>query len=88
VTQDTGASGKPDRATHEPSPDGLGHTVSVPSAVADALLAVVEATRAYLPPDGISAQECLNRILSATDNPTINPIIREIEQCTPEQITK
>ena len=30
--------------------------------------AVVEATGAYLPPDGISEQECLNRILAATDN--------------------
>jgi Lar family restriction alleviation protein len=45
----------------------------------DALLAVVEATRAYLPPDGIDAKECLSRILGATDNPTINPIIFEIE---------
>ena len=45
-----------------------------------ALLAVVEATRAYLPPDGIDAQECLNRILAATDNPKINPFIREMEQ--------
>ena len=45
----------------------------------DALVAVVEATRAYLPPDGIDAQECLNRILEATDNPTINPVIFEIE---------
>lgn len=45
----------------------------------DAILAVVAATRAYLPPDGIDAQECLNRILAATDNPTINPIILEAE---------
>lgn len=44
-----------------------------------ALLAVVAATRAYLPPDGIDAQECLNRILAATDNPTINPYILEAE---------
>lgn len=45
----------------------------------DALLAVVEATRAYLPPDEIDAKECLSRILEATDNPSINPIIFEIE---------
>lgn len=43
--------------------------------VAEALLAVVNATRAYLPPDGISEQECINRILEATDNPKINPVI-------------
>lgn len=44
-----------------------------------ALIAVVEATRAYLPPDGISAQECINRVLAATDNPAITPIILEAE---------
>jgi hypothetical protein len=48
--------------------------------MAKALMAVVNATRAYLPPDGIDAQECLNRILGATDNATINPIIFEIER--------
>lgn len=47
--------------------------------LAKAILAVVAATRAYLPPDGIDAQECLNRILAATDNPAINPIIRDLE---------
>ena len=46
----------------------------------DAVLAVVDATRAYLPPDGIDAKECLSRILAATDNPTINPIIMEAER--------
>jgi hypothetical protein len=45
----------------------------------DAVIAVVEATRAYLPPDGIDAQECISRILEATDNPAINPVIFEIE---------
>jgi hypothetical protein len=43
------------------------------------VLAVVGATRAYLPPDGIDAQGCINRILQATDNPTINPIIERAE---------
>ncbi len=40
----------------------------------EAIHAVQDATAAYLPPDGIDAQECLNRILQATDNPTINAI--------------
>ena len=48
-------------------------------AMKGSLLPVVEATRAYLPPDGINAQECINRILAATDNPTISPIIAELE---------
>ena len=45
----------------------------------DALLAVVNAVRAYLPPDGISAAELIDRVIGATDNPDINPIIREYE---------
>ena len=45
----------------------------------EAIMEIVSATRAYLPPDGISAQECLNRIIGATDNATINPIIAEME---------
>jgi hypothetical protein len=49
------------------------------NAVADALLAVVSAVRDYLPPDGINQHECLNRVIGATDNPTINPFIAEIE---------
>ncbi|GMM94183.1 hypothetical protein [Qipengyuania sp. MTN3-11] len=44
----------------------------------EALRAVVDAVRDYLPPDGIDAQECLNRIIAATDNPEINPVIAEI----------
>jgi hypothetical protein len=40
--------------------------------VLEALDAVVSATGAYLPPDGISKDECINRILQATDNPRIN----------------
>lgn len=34
----------------------------------EALQDVIAATSAYLPPDGIDARECLNRILMATDN--------------------
>lgn len=49
------------------------------AALVEAILAVVNATRAYLPPDGIDAKECISRILEATDNPTINPIILEAE---------
>lgn len=46
--------------------------------IQEALLAVVDATRAYLPPDGIDEQECISRILQATDNAEISPIILEI----------
>jgi hypothetical protein len=52
---------------------------SIPAPVAAALLAVVDAVRDYLPPDGISEQECLNRVIGAVDNSDINPFIREIE---------
>lgn len=55
------------------------HEAEIAAAVERALMAVVDAVRDYLPPDGIDAQECLNRIIGATDNPEINPIIAEIE---------
>ena len=45
-----------------------------------ALLAVVDATRAYLPPDGISERECISRIIEATDNLSITPIILAAEK--------
>ena len=44
-----------------------------------AIMFTVDATRAYLPPDGISAKDCLSMIIGATDNPEINPIIADIE---------
>lgn len=44
-----------------------------------ALQAVIAATRAYLPPDGITAQEHLSRILAATDNPEINADLSKVE---------
>lgn len=47
--------------------------------IEQALLAVVDATRAYLPPDGTDEQTCINRILEATDNPEISPIILRLE---------
>lgn len=37
--------------------------------------AVTVATIAYLPPDGISKDECISRVLAATDNPEINAIM-------------
>ena len=50
------------------------------SDLTSALLAVIDATRAYLPPDGIGEQECLNRIIGATDNQAINPFIRAADE--------
>lgn len=44
-----------------------------------ALLNVVNAVRDYLPPDGISDVEFIRRVVASTDNPTINPVIRELE---------
>jgi hypothetical protein len=61
------------------APAGLRHAVSVPDALADALLSVVDAVRDYLPPDGISKDEALTRIIGALDNAEINPFIREFE---------
>lgn len=47
-------------------------------ALTDALAEVVRATRAYLPPDGISADELISRVIAATDNHTINAAMGEI----------
>lgn len=47
-----------------------------------ALLAVVDAIRNYLPPDGITADECLTRIIEATDNTHITPHILVLEEQT------
>ena len=61
----------------------LGQHHTLPGREADlevALMAVVNATRLYLPPDGIEAKDCISMILEAVDNPTINPIILDIER--------
>ena len=52
--------------------------------IAEALLGVVNATRAYLPPDGIDEKTCINRILEATDNPEMARIIQRIEERQPK----
>jgi beta-phosphoglucomutase-like phosphatase (HAD superfamily) len=48
-----------------------------------ALLNVVNAVRDYLPPDGISDVEFIHRVVASTDNPTINPVIRKLENGRP-----
>lgn len=40
-----------------------------------AILTIVAALSKHLPPDGISARDCISEILGATDNATINPYI-------------
>lgn len=40
-----------------------------------AIKAVTDATGAYLPPDGISKDELISRVLAATDNPEINAVM-------------
>ena len=37
----------------------------------DAVVAIIEASRAYLPPDGIGKDEFITRVLEAVDNPRI-----------------
>jgi hypothetical protein len=38
----------------------------------EALLTIVDAARAYLPPDGFDKDEFITRVLEAIDNPKIN----------------
>ena len=40
----------------------------------EALLSIIDAARAYLPPDGIGKDEFIARVLEATDNPRISPL--------------
>jgi hypothetical protein len=44
-----------------------------------AVKAVIEASQEYLPPDGISKDEFINRVLGATDNAEIVTALKEIE---------
>lgn len=45
---------------------------------ANAVKAVIAAAQEYLPPDGISKEEFINRVLGATDNAEI---CAALEQC-------
>jgi len=47
---------------------------------ARAVLEVLNAVRDYLPPDGISAKDCLSRVIGAVDNSDINPLIKKLER--------
>ena len=49
-----------------------------------AVMAVVDAVRDYLPPDGISEKDFISRVIGAVDNPTINPVIFAIEAALQE----
>ena len=53
-------------------------------AMQDAVMAVVDAVRDYLPPDGISEKDFISRVIGAVDNPTINPVIFAIEAALQE----
>ena len=67
----------PDPDQPDPVAAALRASFDREKALREAVMAVVEASRAYLPPDGISADEFINRVLYATDNPRINPFILE-----------
>lgn len=45
-----------------------------------AFINIVDTVREYLPPDGISKDQFISRVIAQTDNTTINPVIREIER--------
>jgi hypothetical protein len=56
------------------------------AALSDALREVISATCDYLPPDGISAKECISRVLGATDNPVINAAMAQANAYRANQI--
>lgn len=47
--------------------------------LANAVMSVIHATRDYLPPDGITAKDCISRVLDATDNLEVWEIMKEFE---------
>jgi hypothetical protein len=61
-----------DRGTLERYGEKAAVAAITPLAVA--LLAVLDAVRDYLPPDGISASDCLSRVIGAVDNPAIRSL--------------
>jgi hypothetical protein len=48
--------------------------------LATALMEVLAAVRAHLPPDGISVSHFVERVVEAVDNPDINPMIAVLER--------
>lgn len=49
-----------------------------------AVKAVIAASQEYLPPDGISKEEFISRVLGATDNAGIVTALQEIEDAEAE----
>lgn len=48
--------------------------------LASAVLEIVKAVRGYVPPSShVRTQDFINRVIAATDNPTINPVIARLE---------
>ncbi len=61
--------------THRAESDANARLIAAAPTMESALLEVLDAVRDYLPPDGISVEEAMNRIIGAVDNPTINPVL-------------
>ncbi|GAB3054320.1 hypothetical protein [Stenotrophomonas tumulicola] len=65
-----------------PASDAFGnaHLVAAAPVLYGAIAAVIKATRDYLPPDGISKDEFIKRVIAATDNPQIVAALQQIER--------
>lgn len=74
IAAETAAGDKANRLARDIEADRDRLTAQV-KALREAVRAVVNATSAYLPPDGISASDCISRVLEATDNPEINKVM-------------
>lgn len=68
------------QVTRERAEEALLSVYAHYSVIHQSILDVIAATSAYLPPDGISDQECLNRILQATDNAEVVKALNELER--------
>lgn len=55
------------------------HLIAAAPELYAAVEAVIGAVRDYLPPDGISKDDFINRVIAATDNPQIVAALQQIE---------
>lgn len=56
--------------------DANAKLISVSPELYEAVAAVIDATRDYLPPDGITKEEFISRVIAATDTPRMAEIMK------------
>lgn len=63
----------------EPIKEGNARLIAGVLPMAAAVMEVLKAVREHLPPDGISKEDLIDRVIGAIDNAEINPVIEVLE---------